>query len=106
MPLQTLNVRDHLDLESLFAFCADRRVQSPHYVNVDDGRIYSAYLEARKDNLRYNRKTNVMRDDRLGVLARPSDPSEWEEATVDETREYLCREIWCSAVAQFNREHM
>lgn len=106
MPLQTFNISDHVSIEQIFSFCSERRIASPHYANVCDKRVFDAYQKARKYNLRYNRKTNILRDNRLGVLSRPSSPSDWPEATPDETREYLCREVWCDAVAQYNRDHM
>ena len=103
MALVTIKA-EWLDMSELFEFCADRRAASPHYVNVCDRRVYDSYIAARKHNLRYNRKTNIMRDDRLGVLEHPSVPSEWDECDSDEARENLMREIWCAAVGQFNRE--
>jgi len=74
------------------------------YINVQADRVLDAYNAARNRNLRYNRVTNIMRDDRLGILSRPSDPSQWEKASLNDTREYLAREVWCNAVAQYNRE--
>lgn len=101
MTLQTITL-DHCGLERIFAHCAARRAKSPQYVNVDDRAVYESYKRARAHNLRYNRKTNILRDNRLGVLARPSDPSDWPEASLEEAREYLCDEIWCDAVRAFN----
>lgn len=106
MPVQNINLRDHISLERLFDFCAERRHASPQYQRVDNAAVYDAYTTARRHNLRFNRKTNVLRDDRLGVLARPSNPSEWPEADLDEAREQIMREVWCSAVGAFNRANM
>ena len=103
MPLRVISVANNaIDVDSLFEYCAARRRANPHYVNVDDGLVYESYKIACSHNLRYDRKTNILRDDKIGEWARPSNPAEWEEATLDEAREALMRHIWCKAVRQYN----
>lgn len=106
MTLQTIKLADHISLGALFDHCEKRRAAAPKYAAICDGRILDAYNAARKANLRFNRKTNILRDNAIGVLSRPVTPSEWPEATRDEVREALMDEVWCQAVSAFNREQM
>lgn len=105
MPLQTITLKNMVAIQDVFDHCAKRR-ESSRYINICDRRVYDAYQKCRGYNLRYNRKTNIMRDDRLGILSRPSVPSEWKEASVEEAQYYLCQEVWCNAVSQYNRDTM
>lgn len=82
-----------------------KRARYDHYIGVTDAYVKTALCRAIGYNLRYNRKANVMRDS-SGWLSKPSVPSEWSEATPSEAREYLCQEIWCNAVRNYNRHNM
>ena len=103
MTVDILKISDGiLSLDSLFEYCEDRRIKSPHYNKVDNDLVYTAYIKAKAQNLRYDRKRNIMRDDRLGVLSRPSNPSEWQEASFHEALTYLMRHLWAKAVREYN----
>lgn len=101
MPLQTFNL-DCVSIEEIFNHAEVWRARSTQYIKIDNGMVYDSYRRARANGLRFNRKTNVMRDNRLGILSRPTNPSEWDEATPEEAREQLCHEIWCDAVRAYN----
>lgn len=106
MTLQTIKLADHVSLGALFDHCEKRRTAAPRYEMICNRRILDAYNAARKENLRFHRKTNILRNNRLGILSRPVTPYEWPEATRDEAREALMDEVWCQAVSAFNREQM
>lgn len=101
MPLCTFTL-DCISIERIFDHAERRRAKSPQYMAVDNGLVYEAYLRARRYNLRIDRIRNIVRDNRLGIISRPVNSSEWPEATPDEAREALCHEIWCDAVRAYN----
>jgi hypothetical protein len=107
MTVRVMKIRDDMGsiLEMSFDIAKAAR-DAGRYTQICDGKVYDAYLRAVENNLRYDRKTNVMRDNRLGELSRPSNPSEWSEATANEAREYMARQVWCDAVRVFNVENM
>ena len=53
-------------------------------------------------DLRINRDTWVMRDNGIGLLAQPSDLSDWPVCTHDDARWELARHVWCDAVRVSN----
>ena len=61
-----------------------------------------AFDKACTRDLRYNTKSNIIRDSRTGVLSRPSNPSEWEECSREDALFYLAREVWCNAIRKAN----
>ena len=86
----------------LWAFCLDRVARNDSYRDALP-HVASAYFAAKRHGLRYDRRTHILRDDRLGELSRPSSPSEWPaEADLAETQEALCRSVWCDAVRARN----
>ena len=92
--------------EKIFEYCAQKRKQRPEYKHIHEGYIYAAERRAKLDNLRYDRKRNIMRCDSLGWISKPSSPSEWEQATREEAQQYLMQQIWSDAVREFNIENM
>jgi hypothetical protein len=80
-------------------YATDRVYRNSEYANAIPY-IESAYLEAIRDNLTYDCKTNTMRDKRLGVLSRPV--GEWTEATKEDAILYMSRDIWCNAIRKRN----
>lgn len=74
------------------------------YLEINEADVLDSYYKARDQNLRYNRKTNILRDNRLGILSEPSNRSEWSIATVDEAIDAISHEIWCNAVSTYNRK--
>lgn len=59
-----------------------------------------------QNRLRYNTVSNVMRDDRLGVLSRPSNPAEWPEYSREDALFDMARSVWCDCVREHNLETM
>lgn len=90
-----------IPFDDVWAFCEDAADRNPHYLGALD-HVADSYFAAIRANLRYNRKSNVMRDD-SGILARPSEPSLWSEATLTESYEHMTRKIWSGAVRRLNR---
>lgn len=91
-----------VDFNDLWQFCLDRVARNGEYRNALPY-VAPAFFAARRANLRYDRRTHILRDDRLGELSRPSKPSEWpQEADPEETQEALCRSVWCDAVRARN----
>ena len=94
---------DILDLALEYYASAKAKGQ---YLALTGNDLIDAYNACRAHNLRYDRVSNILRDDRLGVLSRPSNPSEWQEATLSEARDWIAREVWCKAVGDFNRRKL
>ena len=67
--------------------------------------LEAAYREAIIHNLRVDRRTWIMRDNRIGILSQPVNLSEWPECTPEDARDSLAWEVWCSAVQLYNLEH-
>ena len=88
---------------NLFDFAANmRRYSEGKYNKVSDLMVYDAWISAKRQNLRYNRKTNIMLDDRLGVIERPVDSDGMPTCSRDEAQSNLMREIWGAACADYN----
>lgn len=102
MPLQTINL-DCVSWERIWNYSQERCARFPHYRGAQ-ANLYDAYQAARRNKLRFNRKTHVLRDDRLGVISRPKDPMGLAEASVDAARLELISRIWCDAVRAHNKE--
>lgn len=62
----------------------------------------TCYAAAVRAGLRHDTATDITRDNG-GWLARPSDPSDVEPASVEDARFTLARVVWCNAVREVNR---
>lgn len=62
----------------------------------------AAYAANVRRGLRVVRSKWETRDNRLGVLSRPSNLSEWPECTEFDARFELARHVWCDAVRVSN----
>lgn len=92
---------DCLDFERFYQFCAASARNNPEYESALPFTA-KAYFAAKRQGLRYDRKRHILRDND-GVIARPSNPSDWpEEAGRAETEEALCRQVWAGAVRMRN----
>lgn len=98
--METVTIRDVL-FSQVWDLAVSATFRSPQYIKALDY-LPDAYSAAERANLRYDCATNIMSDNRLGELARPSNPSEWEPASKDDAKEYLARRVWGDAVRRFN----
>ena len=85
-------------------YAAARVEKNPEYRRAYPIFLWKAYCLSESYRARIDRKTWVMRDDRIGELSRPVSVTDWPECTPDDARESLARHVWAMAVKFQNLE--
>jgi hypothetical protein len=92
---------EHLTLTDCIVYAVDRR---ENYRRAYDIFLRVAYNAAIKNKLRFDRSKWTMRDDRLGVIEKPTNLSDWPECTYRDAKNSMAREIWSTACRLQNLE--
>ena len=85
-------------------YAAARVEKNPEYRRAYNVFLWKAYCLSESQRVRIDRKTWVMRDDRIGELSRPVSVTDWPECTPEDARESLACHIWAKAVKFQNLE--
>ena len=99
-----MRVGDHVCYSDVIQYAAARVEKNPAYRRAYDVFLWKAYCIAESYRARIDRKTWVMRDDRIGELSRPVSVTDWPECTPEDARESLARHVWAKAVKLQNLE--
>lgn len=88
--------------DAVWGYAMESAAKNPEY-KAALYQVASAFFAAKRQNLRFNRKTWVLRDDQSGELSRPSERSEFPtEATLEDATHDLAKSVWCDAVRAHN----